>query len=165
MPNRLDPTDSPLPRPILVVGIGNDYRGDDGAGLQVARRIRRTGLEDITVRESGGDLTSLPDSWSGFGSVFLIDVVQSGSPAGTLLRFDASAESLPAVFVCHVSSHGISLADAVELARALQELPEHLIVYGIEGKTFDMGADLSPEVVRAVGEAAGRILGEISREA
>src|SRR5207245_1176885 len=42
-------------RTALVAGIGNDFRGDDGAGLEVARRIRALQRDDIEVRGIEGE--------------------------------------------------------------------------------------------------------------
>jgi len=47
------------------------------------------------------------------------------------------------------------------LARALGRLPPRLIVYGVEGKAFEAGVGLSPEVKAAVQEVAERVLGEL----
>ena len=49
-----------------------------------------------------------------------------------------------------MSTHGFGLAEALELARALGQLPRRCIVYAIEGASFETGAPLSPEVAAAV---------------
>ncbi|HKC86245.1 MAG TPA: hypothetical protein VKG02_09745 [Blastocatellia bacterium] len=50
------------------------------------------------------------------------------------------------------------MAEAIELARALGNIPQRLMVYGIEGKNFAAGVGLSAEVEKAAGEAAGQAL-------
>ena len=50
------------------------------------------------------------------------------------------------------STHALGVAEAIELGRALGRLPRRLLVFGIEGGSFDAGAGLSPEVERAVGQ-------------
>jgi hydrogenase maturation protease len=146
---------------ILVIGIGNEYRGDDAIGLEIARRIRALGPGDVAVVEHSGDMAALLDSWQSANTVLLVDAVQSGSAPGTVFRFDALAADLPSVFVPHVSSHGVGVADAVALARALGRLPEKLIVYGIEGRVFDARSALSPEVAAVMDEAVQRIVQEL----
>ena len=47
------------------------------------------------------------------------------------------------------STHSLGVAGAVELATRLNCLPDVLLIYGIEGRCFDVGAGLSPEVERA----------------
>ena len=50
------------------------------------------------------------------------------------------------------STHAFGVAEALELARALNRLPPCLLIYGIEGKNFAMGTGLSPEVRTAAFE-------------
>jgi len=135
---------------ILVIGIGNPDRGDDAAGLLVARRVREvTARSDVQVTELVGDQLGLLDAWTGARDVYVIDAVSSGGPVGAVYRFD-DVGSLDARFA-HRGTHTFSLADVVALGQALGRLPEHLAGYGIEGGTFQVGAKLSPAVEAAVG--------------
>ena len=59
------------------------------------------------------------------------------------------------------STHGFGVAEAVELARSLNQLPPQLIIYGIEGKNFADGFGLSPEVEGAAAQVVRRVLLEI----
>ena len=149
---------------VLLIGCGNEYRGDDGAGLLVARLAQQMGSEHIAVRESGGEGAALLDAWEGAETVILIDAVSSGSEAGAIYRVEAHRERLPAEFF-GCSTHAFGVAEAIELARALGRLPARLIVYGIEGKSFAAGAGLSPEVSEAARRVADSLLNDLSREA
>jgi hydrogenase maturation protease len=140
----------------LIICVGNSLRGDDGIGHVVAQRLREMQLPDVTVREENGEGTALIDTWTDAAAVILIDAVQSGAAPGTIHRLDASLGPLPFRFF-HYSTHAFSVAEAVELARALDQLPPCLIVYGIEGRDFSGGATLSPEVAAAVEEVASRV--------
>lgn len=145
---------------ILVIGIGNADRGDDAAGLAVARGIRdATGRRDVTVAELIGDQLALLDAWDGARDVYIIDAVCSGGVPGTVYSFDAR-QPLDTRFR-HCGTHTFSLADVIELARALGRLPARLIGYGIEGAAFELGVGLSPEVEAAVKAVTSRILGEL----
>ena len=59
------------------------------------------------------------------------------------------------------SSHGWGVAEALALGQVFQELPPCLIIYGIEGKNFGPGQEVSQEVAAAIPEAARRIQAEI----
>lgn len=143
---------------VLVIGLGNDYRGDDGAGRHCVRMLQGEG--GARVLEQSGEGAALMDSWKGAGAVILVDAVQAGGAPGTIHRLDAQVAPIPAQFF-HYSTHAFSVAEAVELARALDELPPRLILYGIEGESFEAGAPLSPAVARAVPEVAQRVRQEI----
>jgi hydrogenase maturation protease len=143
----------------LIIRIGNEYRGDDAAGLIVARRLKERLGDSFAVLEQSGDGAALVEAWRGAETVIIIDAVMSGAAPGTIHRVDASAQPLPKnAFRC--STHAFGVAEAIELSRALSELPQSLIVYGIEGKNYAAGVGLSSEVEKAVGEVVGRALTE-----
>jgi hydrogenase maturation protease len=134
---------------IVILGVGNEYRGDDGAGIAVARRLRALFPGNVLIQEESGEGAALIQAWQGAAWVMLMDAVRSGAPPGAIHRLDARAASLPTRFF-HYSTHAFSVAEAVELARSLDQLPPHLIVYGIEGENFSAGVGLSPAVEQAV---------------
>jgi hydrogenase maturation protease len=145
---------------VLVIGVGNDLRGDDSAGLEVARRLR--GVGDGARAGVGaplaydGDGAGLLDLWQGARAVVLVDAISSGAPAGTIHRFDASATARAA----HGSTHAIGLADAIELARVLRRLPPRVLVYGVVGERFGAGAALSEAVAAALAPLADAVRDE-----
>ena len=144
----------------LVMGIGNADRGDDAAGLAVARRVRAaTSPRDVTVAELIGDQLGLLDVWDGVKDVYVIDAICSGAAPGTIYRFDA-AQLLAARFR-HRGTHTLSLADVIELARALGRLPARLTGYCIEGGAFEIGTSLSPDVEAAVEAVTSRLVAEL----
>ena len=147
--------------PVLLVGVGNDYRGDDGAGLAVARSLKALGLPGVAVVEATGDGASLLDVWQGHEHVVIFDAVSSGAVPGAVHRFDVCARPLSAKLL-RSSTHAFGLADAIELARAMGQLPNHLVVYGVEGKRFEAGAGLSEEVERAVHGVVEHIARELA---
>ena len=136
-----------------MLGIGNPWRGDDGAGLEVARRLRAEGLRAL---EREGEPSALLDAWAGEREVVVVDAVRSGAEPCTIHRLDARARRLPAELFA-VSTHHLSVAEAVELARALGRLPERLEVYGIEGASFEAGSGLAPAVETAVEAVAAEL--------
>lgn len=146
----------------LVIGVGNEYRGDDAVGLIVARRIRAESSARVSVREESGEGVALMEAWQGIESIILIDAVQAGGAPGTIYRFEAHAEPMPVRFF-HYSTHAFSVAEAIELARKLNQLPARLIVYGIEGRDFEAGIGLSTEVEQAAQEVARRAGEELLR--
>jgi len=132
----------------LVIGLGNAFRGDDGIGLVVARRLRRLTLPGVSVLEQSGEGAALLEAWSAADQVIVVDAVSSGDQPGAIHRLEVDDQPLP-VYFSGRSTHAFGLAEAVELARRLDRLPASLIIYGIEGQSFALGADLSPEVKAA----------------
>lgn len=139
---------------VLLIGVGNPDRGDDGAGPIVASRLR---LPEVEVRLARGEATELLQLFSGRDRVYVVDAVVSGQAPGTLHRLDG--HDLPG-FMRSTSTHGLGLAEAVELARVLGSLPRELVVLGIEAADLTPGAVLSAPV----SEAVDRLLPALEKE-
>jgi hydrogenase maturation protease len=147
----------------LVLGIGNPDRGDDGAGPAVAARLQGLLPADVEVAVHGGEMAGLLARLEGAASAFLVDACLSGAPPGSIRRLDVGPAPLPPGAL-GVSTHGFGLGEAVELARALRQLPPVCVIYAIEGTGFETGAPLSPAVAAAVAEVAERLRAEIGGE-
>jgi len=150
----------PLP---LVIGLGNDQRSDDRSGLEVARALRPYLEGKARVEECASEGIALLEVWRGSDRVLVVDAVRSGAAPGTVIRLEPS-DGFGAGFRSATSTHGLSLSEAVALARGLGCLPRHLVVYGIEADDLAMGTDLTPPVARGVKEATDRILAELETE-
>jgi hydrogenase maturation protease len=157
-----------LPRPargaplrVVVAGVGNAFRRDDGAGIAVAEEVRRR-APDVEVVTCEQEPSRLLDAWSGADTAIVVDAVSSGAPAGTVHRFDASAGPVPAS-VFRGSTHALGVGEAIELARALGRLPASVLVYGIEGREFAAGEGLTPAVAAAVEPLAAEVLAKARR--
>jgi hydrogenase maturation protease len=145
---------------VLIIGVGNEERGDDGAGLAAARLILRQSPL-LSVVEASGEGTALIELWRSFAgqTVYLIDAIVSGRLPGSVTRFDARRESFP-LTEHGSSSHMFGVGQAIELGRVLDVLPPALIIYGIEGRCFEMGIGFSAEVEAGARNAAERVIAE-----
>ena len=139
----------------LVIGVGNEIRGDDRAGLAVIDRLAAAGVAAHLVR-SDGDPLEMIDTWQGAERVVLVDAVSSGSSAGTIHRLDVGDGPLPALLASR-STHLFGIGEAVELARSLGKLPPAMLVYGIEGGAFAPGTDMGAGVTASVDVVAGEL--------
>jgi hydrogenase maturation protease len=140
-----------------VIGVGNPLRGDDAAGLLVARRVRELAGAEMEVLELEGEPARLLDAWEGAELALVVDAISSGGTAGEAMRFDVTDEPLPRAARA-ASTHALGLGDVVELGRALGRLPARLIIFGIEGAGFEAGAPPSAAVVSAVDVVAEAIV-------
>jgi hydrogenase maturation protease len=136
---------------VVVIGVGNSLRGDDGAGLEVARRLGPGALRArVEVRTHEGEALGLLELWAGARAAIIVDAVRSGAPPGTLHRFDVSARSTAVRVKSFSSTHALDVCEAVEFARALGRLPATVVLLAVEGRSFAAGCGLSPEVQRGL---------------
>jgi hydrogenase maturation protease len=143
---------------MLIIGCGNRERSDDGAGILVAERLRELGIEADTRI---GDAADLIEAWKGAEDVIVVDAVVTGAPVGTVQAWDGRQPL--ASIKATASTHGLGVAEAIELAHVLDRLPARLRVYGVEGRRFEPGSGISPEVQRAVEEVVQRIIADVRR--
>lgn len=142
--------------PVLILGIGNRYRGDDAFGCIVAGDLAGQVPQGVTCIEHDGEPAGLIACWQDHANVILIDAVSSGAEAGEIFRFDLAQQTPPEEFNLY-STHAFGVPQAVELARALGKLPRDIRFIGVEGKNFDPGEGLSP----ALSEAKDAVVAEV----
>ncbi len=147
----------------VVFGLGNPDRGDDAAGRLVARRLREMLPADVTVLDQDGDAASLVPALRAQDAVWLVDAACSGAPAGTVHRLDCAAGDAPPAGPAS-SSHGLGVAEALALARALGSLPRQCVLYAIEGADFTPGAPPGAAIVAAAQAVAERIADELAEQ-
>ncbi|MEV5976662.1 hydrogenase maturation protease [Streptomyces sp. NPDC052114] len=152
---------------IAVIGVGNEFRRDDGVGRAVIARLRARAagrpLPPGTVLATcDGDPARLIGLWEGADLAVVVDAAHA-HPArpGHVHRLSLDADRpLPPPTT---SSHGLGLGEALELARVLGRLPGRLIVYAVEGADDALGTDLSPAVAQVVAPLAEDVESEITR--
>jgi hydrogenase maturation protease len=151
-----------MPSRVVVIGVGNPMRGDDGAGRLVLDRLRGRVPAGVDLVECDGDPAALLEAWTGRALALVVDATSSDAEPGTVRRIDAG-EADDMLHDRRRSTHGLGLAEAVALGRALQRFPERLVVFGVEGRSFDTGAGPRAEIVTAAKDVADRVAAEIER--
>ena len=145
-----------------LIGIGNRLRGDDGAGPELARHVVEC-APGVAVLEHDGDPTGLIDIWDRRRLVVAVDAVAPAGRPGHVHRAVVGDGPLPFIPAPAASTHALDLAGTIELARALGRLPERLVVYGVEGRRFELGDGLSPDVAAALVPLADAVIAELGR--
>ena len=153
---------------VVVIALGNRFRGDDGIGPIVAERLKnnvadRPGgrVDGCTIVEGKDDAMALVSAWENAALAVVIDAAVSGGAPGTIRRLEAGVQPL-SKDVARCSSHGLGLAEAVELGKALGRRPGRLVIFAVEANTFEQGAAMSPQVAAAVEELVQNIEAEIA---
>lgn len=147
---------------LLVIGIGNPYRSDDGIGAYVIDQFQDYEYDDIEFIKMNPDGYQLLEIWENRECVILIDAAKSGKAIGTIIHFDALKESVPRN-ISPVSSHSINLAETITLAQTLNQLPGQLLVYAIEAANMNYGTQLTAKVKES-GKQVVREIGKFIEE-
>lgn len=146
---------------IVVVGLGNSYRKDDGVGIVAAAALDDLALPGVRVVTEVVEPTSLLEAWSGAGLAVVIDAtVVTPSTPGRIRRcvlkdVVAASEGL--------SSHGVDITRTHALGQALGRVPDALVVFTIDVADTGHGIGLTPQVAGAVPEVVCMVVDEINR--
>jgi hydrogenase maturation protease len=160
------------PARILVAGIGNIFLGDDGFGVEVARRLAGRPLP-AGVRVADFGIRGLDLAFAlleGYDATILVDAAPRGRPPGTL--YVLALEPAPATAAAGpLEPHGMHVGRVLELVRAMGGEPDRLRLVGCEPATLggeDGAMGLSAPVAAAVDPAVALVeemLTELRREA
>lgn len=150
--------------PTVVIGVGNEFRQDDGVGPAVIGLLRAHGAPGL-LTISDGEPTGLLEAWSGAGTVIVVDALGcgSGTPGRVhrvVLRPAHGAPDLRGADA-GTSSHGLGIVHALRLAEALDRAPPRLVLFAVEAAATGFGPGLSPAVEAAATRVAGCVLAEL----
>ncbi|WP_428489453.1 hydrogenase maturation protease [Rhodopila sp.] len=144
---------------ILVAGIGNLFKGDDGFGTEVAQRLlRRPSRPGVKVVDFG--IRSLDLTYAlldGYDAVVLIDTAQRGHPPGTISVIEPDAAVPENVML---EPHDLDPARVLRLSAALGGRRPVIRVVACEPLTFgdeDGAMGLSEPVAAALDAAIATV--------
>lgn len=144
----------------LIIGVGNEFRGDDAVGILIARFLKRYFREGVKIIGVDTSFDELIQIWGNYDLVIFIDAIKSGEKPGKIYRLKFGVDEIPTKLE-FFSTHSVGLIEYIEIAKALGKLPGELIIYGIVGKDFNVGSSISREVKVSCKKVAREILAEI----
>ena len=154
---------------VLVAGVGNVLRTDDGFGVEVARRLADLDLPaGVRVVETGiGGIALVQELQDGWDALILLDTVDRGRAPGTVLVIEPEVVDVEALtweqrHDMLADMHLATPERALMLARALQVLPATVLLVGCQPTDPDLvGTELSPPVAAAVAVAIDEVLAQL----
>lgn len=141
----------------LVIGIGNDCRGDDAVGLAVADHLAKHQRAGLKVIRHNGPAINAIDRIDSATDLIVVDAVHAPDDPGHVVCLDVLDGNLGDLNF-GVSSHGFTLAGVLELAKSLGRLPGQVTLIGIVGRRFEIGAPMDPAVCTAIPRVIDKIL-------
>lgn len=133
-------------RRLLVVGLGNEFRGDDGLGLYVARSLRRLlkGLGNVRVIVAEGGLENVTHAILRYRPTHMVLVdaayVEGGEP-GAVYIFSVDELSNTR----SLSTHYIPPRVIIDYIRSYVDVD--VLIIGVQVKEVGLGLGLSSEVL------------------
>lgn len=144
---------------VVVIGIGNDFRRDDGVGIAVAEELASRNLVGVRVMTAIGEPGAILDSWTRASVAVVVDAATGkGSAPGRIRRWTPGNVAEPGV----VSSHALGLPQTYALGEALGKIPDKLVVFTVDIADASHGVGLTPAVAAAVPKVITAVLEELS---
>ncbi len=150
-------------RSLLILGLGNILLGDDGAGVVAVERLsgRYDAPDGVRVLDGGTLGLSLLPYLADAERAILVDAVQADAPPGSLVRLQGEAVAHASMH--RLSVHQIGVADLLDGARLLGQLPSELILVGVVPESIDLRVGLSMPVAEAMEGLVCRVALEAAR--
>ncbi len=151
-----------MTKKFILIGLGNPIMSDDRVGIIVAQEVKKR-LPDLDLDTACYGSLEVVDRISGYEKAFIIDsMVTDRFVKGTVRRVDPGVD----VTLNCGGSHGVSLSQAIEIARACgSALPPTILIYGIEvSDPFTVGDAMSEELNASLDSIVESIVEDIGRE-
>jgi hydrogenase maturation protease len=146
---------------ILVLGIGNVLLTDEGIGVRALNELQRryTFPDNVELLDGGTAGIELLRHIRKRDYLIIIDAMKFAKEPGTVTRVEGN--DVPAAFRTRISPHQLGLSDLLAAAMLTDELPENLVLFGVEPENLDIGLDLTDVVEASLDELQGAIIEEL----
>ena len=144
-----------------MAALGNPMAGDDAFGPLVARHLLGLDHPRLQVVDLGRESPStLLDYLEGQSGLIVVDAVDApGLTVGEVLDVDWRAADRPQLLhESALSTHGLTVADQLDLATSLNLLPERARLIGAVAATAQLGGGISSALTPALAQAVQRVL-------
>lgn len=145
---------------VAVLGLGNLVHMDDGIGVHAIQHLQRDSRVPAraVLLDGGTQGLSLLPHISGYPRLLVVDAVDAGEPAGTLMRFEGKAlDGLPG----KATVHQLGFADLMIAMKLLGDSPEEVVVLGVQPMSTEWGAELTPPVESALGPLIEAVIAQL----
>ena len=138
---------------VLVIGCGNSFRQDDGAGYSAAEQLKAVGLSSAVRVIACQQLTpELAIEMSNVDRVILIDASTGGSPGEVSVQKIEPLDRNDGTI-----THELQPWALLETARVLYHSNAEMYLVTVTGESFDFGGQLSEAVQTAMPEVHRRV--------
>lgn len=133
--------------PVVVLGVGNLLRQDEGVGVHAVRALAQFGCNAQLV-DGGTAVFEALSPWQQIGKLVVLDALRAGRRPGVIVRVslrDVADREAPAL-----SLHEQGLLDALALLQQGGLRVGEVVVYGVEPAETGWGTELSEPVAESL---------------
>jgi len=137
--------------PVVVLGVGNLLRQDEGVGVHAVRALAQCGF-DAQLVDGGTAVFEALSPWRHIGKLVVVDALRAGRPPGVIARVslrDVADRTAPAL-----SLHEQGLLDALAMLQQSGLRVGEVVIYGVEPAETGWGTELSEPVAESLSRLA-----------
>jgi len=146
---------------VIIMGIGNLIKSDDGAGLHAVRALEGRVPEGVELVEGSVYCADLFGFLDGRSKAIFIDAIDAGEEPGAIFRFTPQQVKQKAAL--SVSVHDFGLYELIQTSRLMGECPEDITIFAIQVEHVEFGDQLTEKVAAAVPKVCELVLEELGR--
>jgi hydrogenase maturation protease len=137
---------------MAIVAVGNPIMGDDGVGATVIETLEESDVgerDDCTLANGGTTAFFALEAMSGCDRAIVVDAISTGADPGTVHRYryvdGAFAGDIP-----EMTMHDFSFAEALQAGREAYDIPDEVLIFGVEPARIEMSMELSEPIEQTV---------------
>ena len=146
---------------VIILGVGNILFSDEGFGIRVIEKIQKkySFPEYVEVVDGGVLGLNLLGTISECEYLIVVDVIRNNGTAGSVYRLEG--DEIPERMRAKNSLHQVDLLEALTLCKALDNVPETVIL-GIEPEDIETTSlELTPAVREKIDDIIALVLKEL----
>jgi hydrogenase maturation protease len=146
---------------VAVLGIGNLVHADDGVGIHAISVLQRDPRvpPGVVLVDGGTQGLSLLPHIAGFSRLLVVDAVDAGQPAGSVMCFRGRAlDGLPG----KPSVHQLGFADLMSAMYLMGDSPCEVVVFGVQPLSTAWVADLTEPVRDALDPLVDAVIEQLA---
>jgi hydrogenase maturation protease len=148
---------------IVVIGIGNLIKSDDGVGVHVVRRLEGQVEETVELVEGSIYCADLFNFIEGKRKAIFIDAIDAGDEPGAIFRF--SPEEVKQKTSRPLSVHDFGLYELIATSKLMGQCPEEITILAVQVENTEFGDELTERVAAAVPRVCELVMDEIATSA
>lgn len=148
--NLLDP--SRPQKPVVIIGVGNLTQSDDSLGIRAAYELYGdiSLKNEVDIFEAGNRVFDFLECLNGRKKAVILDAYEGNKEPGSIHRYVFNIEDFNSELEIPISFHDFNFVDAILSAKDTFDLPEEIVILGIEPLKLDRGIGLSPPVRKSL---------------
>lgn len=150
---------------ITILGIGNTLYQDEGVGVHILPLLRERFAHKndeavFEIVEGATDGMRLLGPVEETDYLLIIDAINAGKEPGTIIKIEN--DDIPQYFGVKMSIHQIGFQEVLFAARIREELPESMIMFGIQPESLELGLELTNTVQEKLPELVEKIVAQVN---